>query len=162
MQTAWLRHHSTYTLSHSHNWEWFVLLFTLWVRLAFLQPGVPMSHRGGHGNAVNVSWGAHASSSTAICLPCFILFNYNVIPCSPEAFDLKSPDNIRMLFRIIIIPTILLMIHKSLSVIPHQGWNQIQVLLGEEWEEREYSGTSKESTYTTYLFSSFGLDLDFY
>ena len=148
MKRAWLRSHSTYTLSRSHSWEWFVLLFTLWVRLSFLQPVVPMNHRRRHGNAVNVIWGAHASSSTAICLPCFILFNYNVIPWSPEAFDLKSPGNVRMLFRIII-STILLMIHKSLSVIPHQGWNQIQVPLGEEREEREYGGRSKESTYTT-------------
>lgn len=161
MKRAWLTSHSTYTLSHSHNWEWLVLLFTLWVRLSCLQPVVAMSHKGRHGNAVNVIWGARASSSTAICLPCFLPFNYHVIPWSPEAFDLKSPDSISMLFRIII-PTILSMIPKSLSVIPHQGWNQIQVPLGEEWEERDYGGRSKESTYTTYLSSSLGLDLDFY
>lgn len=159
MKRAWLTSHSTYTLSHSHS-EWLVLLFTLWVRLSCLQPVVAMSHKGRHGNAVNVIWGAPCQffpqqsvyPASTVQLPCDSLESWSLW--------LKSPDNICALWEYY--SYILSMIPKSLSVIPHQGWNQIQVPLGEEWEERDYGGRSKESTYTTYLSSSLGLDLDFY
>lgn len=65
---------------------------------------------------------------------CLTFCHYNVIHQYFEACYLKSPGNMGMPLRTII-PTFLIL--KSFSVIPHQEWDKIQVLLREERKEGE-------------------------
>lgn len=80
-------------------------------------------------------WGIHVNvlPQQSIILLLHLLLLY-VIHQYFEACYLKSPGNMGMPLRTII-PTFLIL--KSFSVIPHQEWDQIQVLLREEREEGE-------------------------